>query len=191
MHQTEGPGSPSRGFANYKARTRGGQAVSFPAQRRLAEESHRRLERHLLQRRRVVVYPDPVEGSVHALEGHVVRDEAEVSLVHVDTVHVKHSRDLSDDGLVCSFDPVVFCHVVDIVARKLLNIEDFIEVKYVVNIDPVSFKNLLSLLLEDECTLNVLDLVHDGLGGGQPQHLADVHPLLGDVEGECDARKYF
>ena len=139
----------------------------------------------------MVVYPDPVEGSVHALEGHVVRDEAEVALVHVNTVHVEHPRDLSDDGLVRCFDPVVFCHVVDIVARKLLNIEDFIEVKYVVNIDAVSFKNLLPLLLEDECTLNVLDLVHDGLGGGQPQHLADVHPLLGDVEGKCDARKYF
>ena len=57
----------------------------------------------------MVVDSYPVKGSVCALEGHVVRDEAEVSLVHVDTVHVKHSRDFSDDGLVCSFDPVVFC----------------------------------------------------------------------------------
>ena len=134
----------------------------------------------------MVVNPYPVEGSVCSLEGHVVRNQAQVSLVYLDAVHVEHTGNLLNDGLTRRLDPVVLGHVMDVITGKLLNVENSIEVENVVDIDSVSLEDLPSLVLQNESPFDVLDLVDHSLVGGEPKNLAHVDPLLSDVEGEGD-----
>ena len=77
----------------------------------------------------MIVYSYPVEGSVSSLEGHVVCNQAQVSLVHLDAVHVEHASNLLDDGLTRRLDPVVLSHVMNVVTGKLLYVENLIEVE--------------------------------------------------------------
>ena len=134
----------------------------------------------------MIVYSYPVEGSVSSLEGHVVCNQAQVSLVHLNAIHVEHASNLLDDGLTRRLDPVVLGHVMNIVTGKLLYVENLIKVENVVNIDSVSLEDLLSLVLQNECPFYIFDLVDHSLVGGEPKDLAHVDPFLGDVEGEGD-----
>ncbi len=51
-----------------------------------------RLKTHLLEGGAVRFHADAVEWLVGSLKGHVVRNERQVTMIHVDAVHLEDSR---------------------------------------------------------------------------------------------------
>ncbi len=61
---------------------------------RRSQEVHCRFEGHFLKRWSVGLEPEPVERLVFALEGHVVGDQSQVPVVHLNTVVREHVTNL-------------------------------------------------------------------------------------------------
>ena len=76
-------------------------------------------------------------------------------------------------------------HIVDVVARELLEVEDAVVLEHGLDVGPVSRDTRLVLVvLDDEGPLDVGHLPDDGLGRGLAQHVAHVDLLAADVEGQ-------
>ncbi len=124
VHHLERPGAAEAGLAHHQAGGGRLERVPLAAQSRRPQERYRRLERHLLQRRGVVLDAHAVEGPVGAVEGHVVRDEGEVPRVHHDAVGAEDGDDLAHQGAVGGLHAVVARHVVHVVAGEAAQVED-------------------------------------------------------------------
>ena len=68
--------------------------VALSTQRGTLQEVQGRLKAHLLEGRAVSFHGHTVEGLVGALKCHVVGDEGQMSVIHLDTIHLEHTRHL-------------------------------------------------------------------------------------------------
>lgn len=89
VDQRKRSGAALARLSHHQAAGRRVQVLAAAADRGVAQEPHRRLERHLLQRRRRRLHAAAAHRHEGAVERHVVGDQQQMARINGDAVHLE------------------------------------------------------------------------------------------------------